>query len=126
MSRDLRPSKRYAKRTYLENADISKMINDAVDSCEEKITTLETIVRTGLDYVLPLKNKIVFTTEQPWIKFTLKRLIKNCQRAFSQRNHVEFKPLRNHINLLDFQKAFDLTYHTSYIGAKTVFIRHAP
>ena len=74
MSRDLRPSKRYAKRTYLENADISKMINDAVDSCEEKITTLETIVRTGLDYVLPLKTKTVFTIERTWI--TKKHLVK--------------------------------------------------
>ena len=70
----------------------------AADSCEEKKTILETIVRTGLDYVLPLKTKTVFSTEPPWINPTLKHLIKNRQRALSQGNIKEFKLLRNQIN----------------------------
>ena len=93
----MRPSKRHAIRTYLENVDISAIIS-AVESCEEKITILETIVRTGLDYVLPLKTKTVFTTEPPWINPTLKRFIKSRQRALNQGNHVELKLLRNQIN----------------------------
>ena len=97
ISRDLRPSKRRAMRTYLEQVDVSAMIS-AVDSCEEKVSVLKTVVHTGLDYVLPLKTKTVISAEPPWINPTLKKLIKKRQRALSQGRHAEFTLLRNHIN----------------------------
>ena len=82
ISRDLRPSKRHAMRTYLEQVDVSAMIS-AVDLCEGKVLVLQTIVHTGLDHVLPLKTKTVISAEPPWINPTLKKLIKKCQRTLS-------------------------------------------
>ena len=95
--RDLRLSKRHAMRTYLEQVDVSAMIS-AVDSCEGKVSVLQTVIHTGLDYVLPLKTKTVISAEPPWIIPTLKKLIKKGQRALRQGRHAEFTLLRNRIN----------------------------
>ena len=84
-------------RTYLEQVDVSAMIS-AVDSCEEKVSVLQTVVHAGFDYVLPLKTKTVISAEPPWINPTLKKLIKKRQRTLSQGRHAEFTLLRNHIN----------------------------
>ena len=84
-------------RTYIEQVDVSAMIS-AVDSCEGKVSVLQTVVHTGLDYVLPLKTKTVISAEPPWINPTLKKLIKKRQRALRQGRHAEFTLLRNRIN----------------------------
>ena len=97
ISRDLRPSKRHAMRTYFEQVDVSAVIS-AVDSCEEKVSVLQTVVHTGFDYVLPLKTKTVISAEPPWINPTLKKLIKKRQRALSQGRHAKFTLLRNRRN----------------------------
>lgn len=96
-SRDLRPSSRLAMRTYLRAVDVPVMI-DSAESCEKKLSLLETIIRTGLDSVLPVRSKRICTTEPPWITSTLKQLIKERQRALSHDNLRVFRYLRNRVN----------------------------
>lgn len=88
-SRDLRPSKRLAKRTYLREVNIPEFTN-SVATCTEKASLLETIITTGLDMVLPLQSKTVHSSEPPWINPTLKNLIKKRQKALAQSNLQQF------------------------------------
>ena len=67
ISRDLRPSNRHAMRLYLEQVDVAAKIA-AEESCERKVSMLQTILQTGLDIILPLKSKTVYPNEPPWIK----------------------------------------------------------
>ena len=97
ISRDLRPSNRHAMRLYLEQVDVAAKIA-AEESCERKVSMLQTILQTGLDIIFPLKSKTVYPNEPPWINSTLKNLIKKCQRALNQGDHAEFKLLRNRVN----------------------------
>ena len=96
-TRDLRPSSRLAMRKYLELVDIPEMLS-RVNSCDEKASLQETIVKTGLDYVLPLRRKKIKSNDPPWINPTLKSLIINRQKALNQGNLEEFKRLRNQVN----------------------------
>ncbi len=63
-SRDFRPSRRLAMRLYLEEVDISTLINSQ-RSCEDKVKLLELIINTGTDWLLPLKSKAIVTGESP-------------------------------------------------------------
>ena len=73
-SRDMRPSKRLAMRTYLESVDLDTIPNSA-DCCEGKTSLLEQIINTGLDHVMPMRTRKVHSTEPPWIGSALKNLI---------------------------------------------------
>ena len=53
-SRGMRPSKRYAMTSYLEQVNVSNLIN-FVQSCEENISMLEEIVKIGFDAIMPLE-----------------------------------------------------------------------
>ena len=96
-TRDLRPSNRVAIRTYLQSLDVSSMIAKA-ESCEQKVSLLEMIIKTGLDTVSPVRSKRICTTEPPWITNSLRQLIKDRQRALSHNDIDEFKRLTNRIN----------------------------
>jgi hypothetical protein len=63
-SRDLRPSKRAAMATYLQQEDVNSLIG-AVDSCQEKTLLLQEIITTGLDLILPTRTRTVHSTEPP-------------------------------------------------------------
>ena len=95
--RDLRPSSRLAMRQYLEQVDMPGMLN-RVKSCDEKTLLLQTIVNTGMDYILPLRGKKSKANDPPWMNLTLSNLIRNRQKALNQGNIDEFKRLRNHVN----------------------------
>ena len=71
-SRDMRPSKRLAMRTYLELVDLDSILN-SVDSCEGKTSLLEQIIKSCLDHVMPMRK--VHSTEPPWITSSLKNLL---------------------------------------------------
>ena len=45
-------------RAYLEKVDVPALLN-TVYSCEEKVSLLKEIIKTGLDTVLPLRSKTV-------------------------------------------------------------------
>ena len=59
---------------------------------------LQTIIKTGLDSILPMKPKIVHRTEPPWINSTLKTLIRKRQVALGRGDRAEFNNLRNLVN----------------------------
>ena len=61
ISRDLRPSNRHAMPLYLEQVDVAAKIA-AEESCESKISMLQTILQTRLDIILPLKSKMYIQT----------------------------------------------------------------
>lgn len=84
-------------RTYLEQADVSDIINTA-SSCEDKISLLLTIVKTGLDAITLLQSKVVHITEPPWINYSLKNLIRERQSELNQGNLEGFRRLRNRVN----------------------------
>ena len=69
-SRNMRPSKRLTMRTYLESVDLDTILNSA-DSCEDKTSLLEQIIKTGLDHVMPMRTRKVHSTEPPWITSSL-------------------------------------------------------
>ena len=94
---DLRPSKRYAVRAYLQQVNVSNLI-DLVPSCEAKVKMLETIVSIGINSIMPMKSKTVVSNEPPWITSSLKNLIQLRQNALKSRNTVEFNRLRNLVN----------------------------
>ena len=96
-SRDLRPSNRLAMRSYLELVDVKDMVG-SVQLCEEKVTMLESIVKTGMKYIIPLRSKTIQKNNPPWLNSTLIKLIKKRQEALSKGNIVEFKWLRNRVN----------------------------
>ena len=81
-SRNMRPSKRLAMRTYLESVDLDTMLNSA-DSGEDKTSLLEQIIKTGLDHVMPMRTRKVHSTEPPWIASSLKNLLQRRQSALS-------------------------------------------
>ena len=96
-SRDLRPSNRLAMSTYLQEVDVPALISSS-NTCTEKVSLLETIVKTGLDIILPVKSKTIHSNEPPWINPVLKDLIKRRQRALTQGNLPLFRVLRNRVN----------------------------
>ena len=54
---------------YLYEVDFTAMIR-AMITCEEKVSMLQTIIKSGLDFVLLMKPKTVHPTEPPWINST--------------------------------------------------------
>ena len=96
-SRDMRPSKRLAMRTYLESVDLDTILNSA-DSCEGKTLLLEQIIKTGLDHVMPMRTRKVHSTEPPWITSSLMNLLQKRQSALSRGDDQMFRELRNRVD----------------------------
>lgn len=95
--RDLRPSSRLAYRKYLELLDISNMYDKSLP-CSDKVSLLESIVTTGLDFILPLISTMVRCSEPRWITSHLSKLIKKRQKYLNQGNLPLFKYYRNKVN----------------------------
>ena len=55
-SRDLRTINHLAMPTYLDEVDLGRLVG-CKESCEEKTLALETIIKTGLDFVFAFKSK---------------------------------------------------------------------
>ena len=62
--------------TYLEAVDVCTM-TCALETCGEKVSLLEQIITTGLDHILRIQSRRVYST-------TLKQLIQARQRALSR------------------------------------------
>jgi hypothetical protein len=95
--RDLRPSSSLAFRKYLELLDIPNIF-DKVASCEGKSSLLETIITTGLNFIMPLRPTTVRCDEPRWMNPELSTLITKRQKALNQGNTDKFKYLRNRVN----------------------------
>ena len=70
-SRDLRATNGMTMQTYLEEVNLGLLVG-LKESCEEKMCTLETIIKTGMDTLLPTKSKTVIANEPPGINKQLK------------------------------------------------------
>ena len=62
-------------RTYLEEVDVCSLVGSMV-SCQEKTDTLETVIKTGMNIILPVTPKIVMPNDPPSINKQMKYLIK--------------------------------------------------
>ena len=62
--------------------DLDTILNSA-DSCEDKTSLLEQIIKTGLDHVMPMRTRKVHSTEPPWITSSLKNLLQRRQSVLS-------------------------------------------
>ena len=82
---------------YLENVDVPRLL-DTVETCAEKVSLFENIVKTGLDFIITLRSKTIHRSEPPWLNDKLKKLIKRRQCALAKRNMVTFRTLRNCVN----------------------------
>lgn len=89
ISRNVPPRNRLAMRTYVYEVDVTGMIR-AMITWEGKVLIWQNIIKTGLDFVLPMKPKTVHPTEPPWVNSTLKKLIPKRQVALGQGNGAEF------------------------------------
>lgn len=74
-SRDWRPINRLALSLYLKEVDVPTLISTG-STCSEKVSILETIVKTGLDIILPVRSKTIHSNEPTWINPVLKDLIR--------------------------------------------------
>ena len=72
---------------------IFKYCVESIDSCDDKTKMLEHIINFGLDFLLPVKQKILINNEPPWMTKSLKQLIHRREKAFAL-----FKKLRNQVN----------------------------
>ena len=95
-SRDTRPSKRFAFRQYLEQVNIQSLL-DGKESFEDQITTFESIIKYGLDTLLPVRSKTKFANDPPWISKKLKQLIRQRQKSLHQGDLRTFRRLRNEV-----------------------------
>ncbi|KAL9988403.1 hypothetical protein ACROYT_G002841 [Oculina patagonica] len=91
-SRDLRTTKRLAIRKYLEEVDLDLLVGTKV-SCEEKTNTLESVIKLGMDTLLPLRSKKLSVNDPPWINKQLKSMIRKRQRALARGDDAIFRRL---------------------------------
>jgi hypothetical protein len=77
----MRPSKGYAMRSYLEQINVSNRIN-SVQSCDDKVSMLETIVKIGLDFIMPLQTRTVISNEPSVDHFLFERPYRKTTKSF--------------------------------------------
>ena len=87
----------HAMQIYLENVDVPRLL-DTVETCAEKVSLFENIVKTGLDIISPPRSKTILRSEPPWLNDKLKNLIKRRQCALAKGNMDTFRMLRNCVN----------------------------
>ena len=71
---------------------------DTMETCGEKVSLFENIVKMGLDLIIPLRPKTIHRSEPPWLNDKLKNLIKRRQCALAKGNMDTFQTFRNCVN----------------------------
>ena len=94
--RDFRHSRRLALSTFLKELDWS--ILDTRKSCEDKPSTFESLVHSGMDILMTLKPMKIFNNEPARINPQLKSLKRQRQKALAKGHQAQFKILRNQVN----------------------------
>lgn len=95
-TRDLRPTKRLAMRSYFESIDLHTLVNNE-NSCDGQVNLLEGVIRTGMDIIIPVISKIIVVNEPPWMSRSLKEKIRARQSALDRGDFDLFQSLRNQI-----------------------------
>ena len=83
--------------SYLEKVNIADLVKNK-DTCDEKVQLMEEAIISGMDAIMPLKEKSISVNEAPWMNNSLKRLIRRRQKALANNNLAEYKQLRNKVN----------------------------
>ena len=97
ITRDQRKSYRVALSSYLEKVNIANLVKNK-DTCHEKVQVMEEAIISGMDAIMPLKEKSISANKAPWMKNSLKRLIRRQQKALANNNLAEYNQLRNKVN----------------------------
>ena len=79
-----------------------------VQSCDEKTHLLETIVNTGMDYILSLGCKKRKANDPPWMHSTPSNLISNRQKALKGAVSYFTHMLRRITNVKAFGQRFQV------------------
>ena len=82
---------------HLESVDLDTIFYSA-DGCEGKTLLLEQIIKTGLDHVMPMRTRKVYSTEPPWITSSLMNLLQKWQSPLSRGDDQMFRQLRNRVD----------------------------
>ena len=81
--RDLKPTKRLAMSTFLKEVDIKSLI--AMETTiDGKTLMLESIINFGLDSLIPITTKTIYSNKPPWMSKSLKQAICSGQKALAQ------------------------------------------
>ena len=67
------------------------------DTCDVKVQIMEEAIISGMDAIMPQKEKSVSANEAPWMNNSLKRLICRWQKALTNNNLAEYNQLRNKV-----------------------------
>ena len=59
---------------------------------------MEEAIISGMDAIMPQKEKAVSANEAPWMNNSLKRLIRRRQKALTNNNLTEYNQLLNKVN----------------------------
>ena len=94
--RDQHPRNKAAISTFITEFDWSVL--DSFPSCDEKWSVFESIIRPGMDILLPTKTVKKYLNESPWMTQHLKSLIRQRQKAVANGRNQLFKSLRNRVN----------------------------
>ena len=97
ITRDQRESYRVALSSYLEKVNITDLVKNK-DTCDEKVQLMEEAIISGMDAIMPLKEKSISVNEAPWMNNSLERLIRLRQTALANNNLAEYNQLRNKVN----------------------------
>ena len=95
--RNQHPRNKAAISTFITEFDWS--ILDSLSSCDEKWSAFESIIRCGMDILLPTKTIKKRLDDPPWMTQHLKSLIQQRQKALAKGHEQLFKSLRNRVNI---------------------------
>ena len=82
---------------FLKEVGVKSLIATE-NTCDGKTRMLGSIIKFGLDSLLPITTKIKYCNEPPWMSQSLKEAIHRRQKALAQGNTCLFKTLRNRVN----------------------------
>ena len=94
--RNQHPRNKAANSTFITEFDWS--ILDSLSSCDEKWSAFESIIRFGMDILLPTKTIKKRLDDPPWMTQHLKSLIQQRQKSLAKGHDQLFKSLRNRVN----------------------------
>lgn len=94
--RDTRSSRKKELGRYLSAIDWDIIQHE--NNCEGKEKLFRTIIKTGMDLLMPLKEDKLHCNNPPWLTVEFKNLIKRRQRAFANNNTTLYRYYRNQVN----------------------------
>ena len=76
----------------------SSMMTASTTICQEKLSLFESLIKIGVESLLPLKQVRISRNDPPWITNKFKKIIKKRQKALSANNPTTYRIHRNLVN----------------------------